>query len=139
LTADADGQLRLEPGGTVVDWLVKMRRLPAEQMLNCMIRAGLMRADDVRNVVGTLCRFYRGCAPAAMGQREYRERFAASIAENLLELSTREFALPIAMIEQTCARQRSFLERAAALFDERAPWRGMDEVAHLRDLHRIVR
>jgi len=120
LTADAGGNLRLGPGGTVVDWLVKMRRLPAERMLDRMIRAGLVRADDVRNVVGTLCRFYRECAPAAMGQREYRERFAAGIAENLLELSTREFALPIAMIEPTCARQRSFLDRAAALFDERA-------------------
>lgn len=120
LTADADGQLRLGPGGTVVDWLVKMRRLPAERMLDRMIRGGLVRTDDVRNVVGALCRFYRECAPAAMGQREYRVRFAAGIAENLLELSTREFALPIAMIEPTCARQRAFLERAAALFDERA-------------------
>ena len=120
LTADASGNLRLGPGGTVVDWLVKMRRLPAERMLDRMIRAGLVRADDVRNFVGTLCRFYRECAPTTMGQREYRERFVAGIAENLLELSTREFALPIALIEPTCARQRSFLDRAAALFDERA-------------------
>jgi aminoglycoside phosphotransferase family enzyme len=119
LTADADGQLRLGPGGTVVDWLVKMRRLPAERMLDRMIRGGLVHTDDVRNVVGALCRFYRECAPAAMSQCEYRERFAAGIAENLLELSTREFALPIAMIEPTCARQRVFLERAAARFDER--------------------
>jgi len=119
LTADADGQLRLGPGGTVVDWLVKMRRLPAERMLDRMIRAGSVRGDDVRNIVGALCRFYRECAPAAVSQREYREQFAAGIAENLLQLSAGECALPSAMVEPTCARQRAFLERGAALFDER--------------------
>ena len=86
LTVDADGRLRLGPGGTVVDWLVKMRRLPAERMLDRMIRAGTVHAEDVRRIVGRLCRFYRECAPVAMGEREYRERFAAGIADNLAEL-----------------------------------------------------
>ncbi len=86
LTVDADGKLRLGPGGAVVDWLVKMRRLPAERMLDRMIRAGSVQADDVRRIVGTLCRFYRDCAPVAMGESEYRERFAAGIADNLMEL-----------------------------------------------------
>jgi len=119
LTVDADGKLRLGPHGSVVDWLVKMRRLPAERMLDRMIRAGSVQADDVRRIVGTLCRFYRGCAPVAMGEGEYRERFAAGIAANLLELGAMEFALPSATFESTCARQRAFLEHAAALFDER--------------------
>jgi aminoglycoside phosphotransferase family enzyme len=104
----------------VVDWLVKMRRLPAERMLDRLIRAGTVRGDDVRSIVAALCRFYRECAPIAMAEDEYRARFSTGIAENLRELSTREFALPVAMIEPTCARQRLFLERAAALFDERA-------------------
>jgi len=119
LSIDADGVLRLGPGGTVIDWLVKMRRLPAERMLDRMIRAGSVQADDVRRIVGTLCRFYRHCAPVAMGESEYRERLAAGIAGNLIELSAMEFALPIATFESTCARQRAFLEHAAALFDER--------------------
>ncbi len=119
LTVDTNGKLRLGPCGKVVDWLVKMRRLPAERMLDRMIRSGSVQTDDVRRVVGTLCRFYRVAAPAQIGQREYRERFAAGIAGNLMELSTREFALPIATIAPTCARQRAFLDRAAALFDER--------------------
>jgi len=119
LTVDTDGKLRLGPYGAVVDWLVKMRRLPAERMLDRMIRRSSVQADDVRRVVGTLCRFYRAATPAPIGPREYRERFAAGIAGNLMELSAREFALPIATIAPTCARQRAFLDRAAALFDER--------------------
>jgi aminoglycoside phosphotransferase family enzyme len=120
LTVDADGKLRLGPHGRVVDWLVKMRRLPAERMLDHMIRSGSVQADDVRRIVGTLCRFYRDCTPVPMGESEYRERFAAGIAGNMTELSATEFALPIVTIETVCARQRAFLERAAALFDARA-------------------
>jgi len=119
LTIDAGGRLRLGPGGAVVDWLVKMRRLPAERMLDRMIRAGSAHADDVRRIVGTLCRFYRDCAPVAMGESEYRERFAAGIADNLAELGLSEFALPLSIIEPICARQRAFLERAGALLDAR--------------------
>ena len=78
------------------------------------------REKDVRSVVEVLCRFYRGCAPVAMGRREYRARFATGIADNLRELSAAQFALPVAAIEAACERQRDFLERAANLFDERA-------------------
>ncbi len=67
LTVDADGKLRLGPRGGVVDWLVKMRRLPAERMLDRMIRSGSVQVDDVRRIVGTLCRFYRDCRAVRHG------------------------------------------------------------------------
>ena len=38
LTAGADGRLRLGASGTAIDWLVKMRRLPADRMLDFAIR-----------------------------------------------------------------------------------------------------
>jgi aminoglycoside phosphotransferase family enzyme len=120
LTVDADGRLHLGPGGAVVDWLVKMRRLPAERMLDRMIRGGLVQADDVRRVVGRLCRFYRECLPVVIGERAYRARFTAGIDENLAELGSPEFALPMTLIAPTCARQHAFLGRRAALLDARA-------------------
>jgi aminoglycoside phosphotransferase family enzyme len=120
LTSDARGRLRLGAGGSVVDWLVKMRRLPADRMLDRLIRAGSVRAEDVRSVVGALCRFYGEREPVATTPAEYRERFAAGIADNLRELSASEFGLPIAIVEGPCAQQRSFLQRAGALLDERA-------------------
>ncbi len=57
-----------EPGGTgaVVDWLVRMRRLPAERMLDALImarQASPSHADvtqaDMAQVVAHLARFYR--------------------------------------------------------------------------------
>jgi aminoglycoside phosphotransferase family enzyme len=88
-------------------------------MLDRMIRAGAVRAEDLRRVVGALCRFYRECAPVAMNAREYRERFATGIGNNLVELGAGQFALPVALVEPTSAQQRAFLERAAALLDAR--------------------
>jgi aminoglycoside phosphotransferase family enzyme len=120
LTAGGDGRLRLGADGAAIDWLVKMRRLPADRMLDFAIRADTVNADDVRNVVGALCRFYRACLPVPLREGEYRGRFAAGIADNLRELTASEFRLPLEMIEPTCARQRSFLERAGPLLDERA-------------------
>ena len=120
LSAGADGRLRLGVDGTAIDWLVKMRRLPADRMLDFMIRAGTVNADGVCDVVGALCRFYRGCEPVLLREGEYRGRLVAGIAGNLRELTVREFGLPQEMIEPTCDRQRSFLERAGPLLDERA-------------------
>lgn len=120
LTVGADGQLRFGGDGVVVDWLVKMRRLPADRMLDHLIRAGSVRAADVESVVAVLCRFYRDRETVAMAPREYRARFVAGIADNVRELSNPEFALPQAAIQQACAGQRALLERAPELFDERA-------------------
>jgi len=119
LIAESDGRLRLGGDGTVVDWLVKMRRLPADRMLDRMIESGAADPDDVRDVIAVLCRFYRGCERAATTPRAYRAHFAAEIAANLRELSRKRFGLPAAAIASTCAGQRAFLERSAPLFDAR--------------------
>ena len=120
LTQDAAGQLHLGPRAAVVDWLVRMRRLPRERMLDRMTRNGRVRFDDLRNAIRVLCRFYSGCAPIAMTAGEYRERLARSIADNLRDLSTPEFALPVELFEPTCTRLAALLDRESALFWERS-------------------
>jgi aminoglycoside phosphotransferase family enzyme len=120
LTLDKDGKLRISSEkGAVVDWLVKMRRLPAERMLDVMIREHRVGSDDIRSVAGVLSRFYLESAAVEVSPGEYRKRLAATIAEHLEELSTPAFGLPAALIEQICARQRDALDRCFALFGER--------------------
>lgn len=139
LAVDPSGKLRLGPGGAAVDWLVRMRRLPADRMLDQLIRAGAARAEDIRAVMDVLCRFYRRCEPVSLSASEYRGRFAAGIADNLRELSAPEYALPCAAIEAACLRQRAFVEHAGALLDSRARERRIVE-AHgdLRPEHVCV-
>jgi aminoglycoside phosphotransferase family enzyme len=84
LTVDTDGRLRLGTDGAAVDWLVKMRRLPADRMLDRLIRAGSARAEDVRRIVDALCRFrrMRACRHrgARMGSASLRASATASRA-----------------------------------------------------------
>lgn len=120
LTLDKDGKLHISSGGgAVVDWLVKMRRLPAQRMLDVMIREHRVGSDDIRCVAGVLGRFYLECASVKLSPAVYRKRLAATIAEHLEELSTPAFGLPAALIEQICARQRDVLDRCSPLLDER--------------------
>jgi len=120
LTQDDVGRLRLGPGGTVVDWLVRMLRLPRERMLDRAIRSKRVSREDVRDAIRKLCRFYSACPPVAMTPEEYRDRLAAGIADNLSALSAAELALPSELFAPTCARLAALLDREAALFDERA-------------------
>ena len=45
LTLQSGGALRLEGGGIIVDWLVEMRRLPADRMLDAAIRDNTVSAE----------------------------------------------------------------------------------------------
>src|SRR5450759_1945705 len=90
LIVDAKGRMRLDGEGTVVDWLVKMRRLPADQMMDYAIAAKALTLDDVRSVATFLSRFYLECTPIVLDSAHYRQRFALDIEENLRELTNPE-------------------------------------------------
>jgi aminoglycoside phosphotransferase family enzyme len=120
LSLDAGGQLHFSGEGEIVDWLVKMRRLPAGRMLDTMIRERRAGCEDIDSVVSELSRFYLQSAPLAVTPEDYLNRLAATLAEQFGELGNAEFALPLALLENIYARQRDALERFSALFGERA-------------------
>jgi aminoglycoside phosphotransferase family enzyme/predicted kinase len=111
LTLAVDGGLRLSAGGKVVDWLVKMRRLPGERMLDRLLCERTLQRDDLARAIERLARFYRDAAPVAMLPAQYRARFVAEIAENRRELGAPVYGLPFESIEATCAQQLTLLER----------------------------
>jgi len=119
LTRDAAGELRLDGDGETVDWLVKMRRLPAERMLDNVLRAGTVDAADLERVVAALARAYRAMPPVAITPADYRQRLADDIADNRRELSLPEWRLPQEDITAACTRQQAFLDTCSALFDTR--------------------
>ena len=119
LTVQADGRLQLGGGGTIVDWLVKMRRLPADRTLQESIRNGTCTSGEVRRVASVLSHFYKDAKPVEIGLAEYRERFAADIRANQAELSKPEHRLPAAAVQRTHAAQLDYLERRRDLFDAR--------------------
>lgn len=94
LTVTADGRLALQGGGRTVDWLVVMRRLPAERMLDNAIAAGTVDRERIDRLGERLSGFYRGLAPEPVPPQAYLQRFAGEHARNRAVLTDPRFALP---------------------------------------------
>lgn len=83
---------RLPAAGTTVDWLVLMRRLPAERMLDRVLAAGRLAASDVDAVLALLVDFYRRAQRTAMNPDAYVGRFRREQAVNRAQLLQPRFA-----------------------------------------------
>lgn len=65
-----------------LDWLVRMRRLPRERMLDALAERGDVSAADVDALADTLLSFYRAAAPAQPADDAYVARFEREHARN---------------------------------------------------------
>jgi aminoglycoside phosphotransferase family enzyme len=119
LSIDARGNLQLGEGGIILDWLVKMRRLRAHDMLDYALTHGPVEPADIRRVASRLAAFYRDCAPVAMDPADYKASFLRNIDRNLVELSRPWYGLSLERLPGLCQAQRDVLIERPALFDER--------------------
>jgi aminoglycoside phosphotransferase family enzyme len=119
LLQTVDGSLSLNGQGQPVDWLVKMRRLPAERMLDALIRQRSVTEASIRGLARRLTVFYAGSVPEPISAHAYRQRLADKIAECLRELSRPEFNLPADRLAHIARTQAAFLQQHAHDFDAR--------------------
>ncbi len=120
LAVDGTGKLQL--GGTEsppVDWLVKMRRLPAQCMLDAAIERKHVPDEQIRAVAQKLAKFYHASAPVDIAPEDYRGGFERDIRASLGELSRPGFGLRRELVEAPCTAQLTLLSQAPALFDQR--------------------
>ncbi|MBL27122.1 MAG: hypothetical protein CMM50_06180 [Rhodospirillaceae bacterium] len=120
LSRHADGSLILSAGAHEVDWLVEMRRLPADRMLDRLIAAGRVEDADLDRLGEVLARFFAGAERVALSGDAYRARLGAEIDGNRSELTDPAFGLPRDLVERVTDRQRAVLATDAGLFDARA-------------------
>lgn len=119
LTLDTRGAARIEGQGEVVDWLVKMRRLPAERMLDYLIRHQSLGPVETHAVAEVLAHFYRECAALKIGAGEYLSRYERNVHVNHDALANPLYGLPVALVEAVHAAQKKFLQCTPALLDRR--------------------
>lgn len=79
--------------GHTVDWLVLMRRLPTDQMLDVRIAQGRVEPQDLDPVITLLGRFYRHAASVPVPPEEYVARFQRELAANREVLLRPQFRL----------------------------------------------
>jgi aminoglycoside phosphotransferase family enzyme len=119
LARDAAGNTRVEGPGTVIDWLVKMHRLPAERMLDFLIERHALEPADV-HAVAESAHFYKSSKPIGLRGDEYRDLYANKIRVNRAGLRDPVYELPADLINAVHDTQEEFLARLPELFDRRA-------------------
>jgi len=113
---DQSGFLRLDGRGKVVDWLLRMRRLPHARMLDRIIASGRFGPATLVPVVDLLCAVYRS-ARVELTAAEYQRRLSSIIDDNERVLCGDRIELPVDEVVEICARQRRFLSRPQSLTD----------------------
>lgn len=120
LNAAPDGALSLDGAGAVVDWLVVMRRLPAERMLDRLLAEGAVASTDVDRLGVVLAAFYRAAARPAVAPGEYRRRLEAELGVNRDVLTRRRFAIDHGRSPELLTRMETALRDGGALLEARA-------------------
>lgn len=119
LTVDQGGIFHLGGSGDTVDWLVKMRRLPADRTLERGIVAGTLRQEDIDAIAHRLSRFYRDAPRISVSAERYWESLKTQTAETCQQLQQPVYALDRDIVEEIGAALLGFLDQERDLFTER--------------------
>lgn len=120
LAVSATGELEIGGRGEAVDYLVHMRRLPAERMLDRLIRGRRVRRADVIKAAEVLARFYASATPVAYGAERYRRRLMADVETNCRAMRNRQYGLPAGQVQRVAEVQMQFLTTESELVVNRA-------------------
>jgi uncharacterized protein len=118
ITVDG-GRLAFDGVGPPVDWVVKMRRLPADRALDHMLRADALAPRDVERVAKTLADFYRQAPPLSVRCEEYRKTISEHVEANHRELSQERHGLSSSALRRAWQAQRYLLRVWPDIFDAR--------------------
>lgn len=115
----ASDVVRLEGEGTAVEWLVKMRRLPAARMLDRMIEKHDVTPAAIRGLAELLVAFYRESPTIVLNAAAHRAQYRTAIELNRNILSRPQHELPAALVAKVHAALSRTVDDAAELFDQR--------------------
>lgn len=131
LVANPAGAMQLGGKGRLVDWLVKMRRLPAAMRLDVAIARGEVDEDRLHTALERITAFYLESPPVATPPGEYRRRIEQEIAADREVLVLATHRVPLALTERVVEAQRAFVRDRGELIERRA--------AHLIEGHGDLR
>ena len=119
LTVNRSGHLVLGGSGNAVDWLVRMRRLPAERMLDYAITHRSLTDEDLVRLATRLAAFYSSLPGEPFSPGRYRRCLLRRVIATGRELMLDEYALPRQQVQILRAAQIAALRRNGPDLDER--------------------
>lgn len=127
LTIDEKGHIAIQGKGAVADWLVYMKRIPEENMLDYVILHHTINNSLVQQVALLLSEFYKSSPPVVNDAVQHKEKIKWELHFLYRELIDPAFGLPVALIEKFISGLLHFLNEQAALFDQRVTGRKIIE------------
>jgi aminoglycoside phosphotransferase family enzyme len=116
MCADA---LKVDDPTHPIDWLLKMRRLPKQLMLDRAIDEARVTRQDVVRFTRALASFYAKADRTRCDAAEYRAAFMNSVLQSHEMLSTPAFGCNIHMLDALKNKLVRFLHGSAALLNAR--------------------
>jgi len=104
---------------TVVDWVVKMRRLPTENTLDVLVRAGRLSDAQISQLAAKLAEFYAVAVHMPVAAREYVSEIRRHVSANRRELLSPDHARDATVVSRIHGAQLQYLSLAEPLFDVR--------------------
>ena len=117
LTYSAVKGFKVEGQGEVVDWLVKMRRLPAVHILTHKIRVGTLSDDDIYRLARHLAMFYVFHATVLADGPAYIKHVKKETEISYMDLATSELDLTMIATIKDCLFR--YIRTEEALFLQR--------------------
>jgi aminoglycoside phosphotransferase family enzyme len=114
-----DAGLALAGNGPVVDWLVVMRRLDSDQILENALLEHTLDRRRLDRLSSVLASFYAHARPRPAGTANHLAEWRRRIAENRRVLSNHELALDFVVLARIDRAQRRFLRECSHFFAER--------------------
>jgi uncharacterized protein len=113
------GRLALGGAGTVVDWLVIMRRLDEQDTLERAIGEGRLKPWQLDRLVATLVRFYRRAEPSLWQPAVHLRDWQQSLAYNRRVLLDTRLGAPAGLVRRIDGVQRRFVSQKSRLLRRR--------------------
>jgi uncharacterized protein len=106
--------------GEAIEWLVKMRRLPADRMLDRLIAEQRLKESDLDPLAAKLLAFYRAAPALPIPPREYLDHVRQHVEANCQELCSPDHQLPPHLAQKAHASQLQLLALRPGLIEQRA-------------------
>lgn len=119
LCIEKNGELKLEGKGEIIDWLVKMKRIPDEDMLDQVIKKKKSTKETISPAANLLVNFYKQSPRIEMNAEQFKEKLKQEIDIIYKELTDPLFRLPKITIDQINETLITFLKDNATVFNKR--------------------
>ncbi|WKN31492.1 hypothetical protein PZB74_21315 [Porifericola rhodea] len=119
LCMNEEKQLQIEGKGKVVDWLVKMRKLDSELMLDQQIRNRQVDQSLLAKAARHLSDYYLAQPPEAISSFDYWNKLMQAIKRNYASLLDYPNLIQIDMLKEVVASLQNFLTHEEHLLENR--------------------